>query len=49
MFVGALNEGSTLGAAARQAMKAAGEFDLATHLQLIFQIGAVAAVNLPEQ
>lgn len=48
-FLNALANGSTLGAAAEQAMAANGAFDLAGQLQFVFQIGAVATVNPQQQ
>lgn len=49
VFVGALSRGATLGDAARQALGAGERFDLAGQLQLLFQTGAVTAVNLTEK
>jgi len=45
VFVGALLSGCRLGEAVQQAADAAEQFDLAMLLQLIFEAGAVAAVN----
>jgi len=44
-FLAALEQGRGLGAAAERAMATDADFDLATQLQFLFQIGAVAAVN----
>lgn len=46
-FTAALNSGAPLGEAAQQGMDADEKFDLASHLRLIFELGAVARVNPP--
>lgn len=48
-FLAALADGSTLGTAAEQAMKADDAFDLAAQLQFVFEIGAIATVNPQRQ
>jgi hypothetical protein len=48
-FLAGLERGAALGDSARSAMDADEAFDLAAQLQFVFDIGAVAAVNLPEQ
>ncbi|MGA8262771.1 MAG: hypothetical protein WB783_21415, partial [Arenicellales bacterium] len=49
VFLAALERGVCLGSAAQQAMDEVEDFDLATALELIFRIGAVVDVNLPEE
>lgn len=48
-FLTALQRGETLGAAARRAMEANEEFDLAAQLRFIFETGIVTAVNSPQE
>lgn len=48
-FLEALQNGSALGAAAREALDATREVDLSAHLEFVFRIGAVCAVNFPQQ
>lgn len=48
-FLAGLERGAALGDAVRRAMDADEAFDLAAQLRFVFEIGAVAAVNLPEQ
>ncbi len=47
-FMAALADGRTLGEAAEQAAQKVAGFDLACHLQGLFQLGAVAALHTPE-
>lgn len=49
VFVDALSRGAALGDAAGQALGGAERFDLAGQLRLLFQAGAVTAVNLTEK
>jgi len=49
VFLAALLRGATLGAAAQEALDAVPEFDLAANLKFVFEAGAIAAVNLPEE
>lgn len=48
-FLAALQEGATLGAAARRAMDSDEAFDLAKLLRFVFETGAVAAVHSQEK
>jgi hypothetical protein len=47
-FIAALAAGATLGVAAEQALLQQPDFDLATHLQGLFALGAVTALTLPD-
>lgn len=47
-FMAALGDGCTLGEAADRAAQAVEAFDLACHLQGLFQLGAVAALHIPD-
>lgn len=47
LFMSALGDGVSLGAAARQALNSVAAFDLAGQLQQMFGAGAVAGVDLP--
>lgn len=49
VFLAALQRGESLGSAARRAMGCGEAFDLAAQLQFLFETGAVAAVNLPQE
>ncbi|MGD1877841.1 MAG: DUF2063 domain-containing protein [Kiloniellaceae bacterium] len=46
-FLAALAAGESLGAAAEAALAECADFDLASHLQGLFQLGAVAAIRFP--
>jgi hypothetical protein len=46
-FMAGLAEGAALGQAAAQAAESCADFDLAAHLQGLFQLGAVVAVHAP--
>lgn len=48
-FLAALQRGETLGAAARRAVEANEEFDLAAQIRFIFEAGCVAAVNSTQE
>jgi Putative DNA-binding domain len=48
-FMARLAAGGNLSEAAETASEACADFDLATHLQGLFQLGAVTAILLPEQ
>ncbi|MEO3428254.1 DNA-binding domain-containing protein [Pelagibius sp. CAU 1746] len=48
-FMAALAAGRSLGDAADHAAQAVADFDLARHLQGLFQLGAVAALHTPDQ
>jgi hypothetical protein len=47
-FIAALAGGATLDAAAEAAVARQPDFDLATHLQGLFALGAVTALQLPD-